>query len=264
LHYQIEQKWDSITTAAKDVFDFVVGKTFIRCDKAMPSYLALIPLVYFRYHFPKSWSSAKDRDLYLIRSLLAGAFSGTPDQLIDDCVARINSLQTFDVGELFDVIRSQGRSLELTEDTFWDMGYGSNTIHLLFNLWYRDFNYVPAYENNMPQVDHIFPQSALRKIKIQNPKTGKLDLMKYRESDRNQLANCMLLTQQENGAGGKGDTPLEVWFAGKPKEYLDMHLIPSDPQLWKLERFEDFIAERKNLLRHKFAHLLTPKAVAAD
>ena len=106
----------------------------------------------------------------------------------------------FDGDELFDVIRSKGRSLELTEERFWRKGYGSETIHLLVNLWYRDFNYNPAYENNLPQVDHILPQSVQRKWKEMNPKTGKKDLVKYKEEDRNQLANCMLLTQQENEA----------------------------------------------------------------
>jgi len=66
----------------------------------------------------------------------------------------------FDLNHLFDAVRSKGRSLELTEDRFWQMGYGSDSIHLLFNLWYREFNYTPAYDNNLPQVDHIFPQSA--------------------------------------------------------------------------------------------------------
>jgi hypothetical protein len=254
---EIEAKWDDISKAIRDVIDFVRGKTFIRCDKAMPSNLVLIPLIYVRYHFPKAWNQAKEVDRFLLRSLLAGAFSGTPDQLIDDLVTKIKQSAGFDVNELFDVIRSKGRSLELTEDRFWQMGYGSETIHLLFNLWYRDFNYTPAYENNLPQVDHIFPQSALRKEKGTNPRTGRKDLTKYKDADRNQLANCMLLTQQENGAGGKSDTPPVEWFAGKDPAYLQMHMIPSDPELWKMDRFDDFVAERKKLIRQQFAYLLS-------
>jgi len=259
---QIETKWDDIAQAVRDVLDFVRGKTFMRCDKAIPSYLALIPLVYVRYQFPDAWKQAREVDSFLLRSLLAGAFSGTPDQLIDDLVVKLDVLKSFDLSELFGVIRSKGRSLEITEDRFWEMGYGSDTIHLLFNLWYRDFNYTPAYDNNLPQIDHIFPQSLLRKVKTVNPQTGKMNFMKYLEADRNQLANCMLLTAAENGAGGKSDTPPEVWFAGKSKEYLDMHLIPSDPALWKLDRFEDFIMERKKLIREKFKTLLVPVAAA--
>jgi len=55
--------------------------------------------------------------------------------------------------------------------------------------------------------------------------------MKYREAERNQLANCMLLSREENGPGGKWDTPPDEWFAGKDHEYLDKHLIPADPNL---------------------------------
>jgi len=254
---EIEREWDGISRAIRDVVDFVRGKTFIRCDKAMPSNLVLIPLIYFRYHFHDAWQGSRDIDRFLLRSLLTGAFSGTPDQIIDDLVNRIRQRQDFDVEELLDVIRSKGRSLELTEDRFWQMGYGSETVHLLFNLWYRDFNYTPAYENNMPQVDHIFPQSKLKKIKAENARTGRLDLMRYKEADRNQLANCMLLTQQENGAGGKRDITPDIWFADKDPAYLDMHLIPGDPSLWPMERFGDFIAERKKLLLKKFVYLLS-------
>jgi hypothetical protein len=262
IREEIESKWDEISKAIRDVIDFVRGKTFIRCDKAMPSNLVLIPLIYVRYHFPQAWKQAKDVDRFLLRSLLAGAFSGVPDQLIDDLVAKIKQLSGFDVNELFDVIRSKGRSLELTEDRFWQMGYGSDTVHLLFNLWYRDFNYTPAYENNLPQVDHIFPQSALRKVKALNPRTNRKDLTKYKDGERNQLANCMLLTQQENGAGGKSDTLPMDWFAGKNQRYLDMHMIPSDPDLWKIDRFEDFVSERQKLIRQQFAYLLSTPARA--
>ncbi len=247
------------------MIDFVRGKTFIRCEKAMPSNLVLIPLIYVRYHFPQAWRQATDVDQFLLRALLAGAFSGTPDQLIDDLVVKIKQISSFDVDGLFEVIKSKGRSLELTEDRFWQMGYRSDTVHLLFNLWYRGFNYTPAYENNLPQVDHIFPQSALRQVKALNPRTNHMNLTKYKDADRNQLANCMLLTQQENGAGGKSDTLPDQWFEGKSQDYLEMHMIPQDRELWKLERFEDFIVERKKIIRQHFASLMvTPaKAVTA-
>ena len=214
---EIEKTWENITVAIKDVSDFVRGSTFIRCDKALPSYLVLIPLVYLRYHFTDSWKAKSQVELYLLRSLLAGAFSGTPDQLIDDLVTKLKELKAFDLNEVFGVIRSAGRSLELTEDRFWAIGYGSDNIHLLFNLWYRDFNYTPAFSGNLPQIDHVFPQSLLKTVKVVNPNTGKMNIMKYREGERNQLANCMLLTAEENGAGGKSATPPEEWFAEKDK-----------------------------------------------
>jgi len=135
------------------------------------------------------------------------------------------------------------------------MGYGSKTIHLLFNLWYPTFTHVPAYDNNLPQIDHIFPRSRLEQIKVTNPETGR-QIMKYREEARNQLANCMLLTREENGAGGKSDTLPANWFKGKPKEYLELHLIPQDPAFWQMDRYDDFIAARKVLIHDRFKSLL--------
>lgn len=251
---QIETKWQDISNAVKDVLDWVRGKTFIQCDKALPSYLVLIPLVYVRYHYSDEWKAAKDVDTYLLRCLLAGAFSGQPDNLLDALVGSFAELRKFDSAEAFQIVRNQGRALELTEDRLWQMGYGSKTIHLLFNIWYRDFNHTPAYDDNLPQIDHIFPQSVLKQQKITSPETGRA-VMKYREDSRNQLANCMLLSREENGGGGKSDTPPDEWFSDKDLAYLEKHLIPKDRDLWQLDRFEDFITARKILLVDHFRKL---------
>lgn len=255
----IIQNWDNITKAIKDVKDFLWGKTFLRTDKAVPSYLALIPLVYFRYHYPDKWKVAKNLDEYILRTLITGAFSGTPDNLIDKCTRQISESKNFTLSEIFSVIRADGRSLEITTDNILGQYYGSKDIHLVFNLWYRDFNYIPSYANNTPQVDHIFPQSILRSVKDVNPSSGKQNILRYKWEDRDQIANCMLLTASENGSGGKTDTSPSEWFSDKADDYLDMHLIPKDPQLWKLENFGIFIEERKKLILQKFNYLLQDK-----
>jgi len=252
----IIEKWYNISDAIKDVKDFIYGKTFLRTDRAVPSYLALIPVIYFRYHFPKKWNNIQQLDTYILRTLITGAFSGTPDNLIDKCTRRISETEEFDIKELFGIIRADGRSLEIISDTIVGQYYGSKDIHLIFNLWYKDFNYTPSYENNLPQVDHIFPQSLLRTVKDINPETGKRNILRYKWQDRDQIANCMLLTAQENGAGGKRDIPPEDWFADKSDEYLDLHLIPKNRKLWKRENYEQFVEERKELILEKFKDMI--------
>lgn len=252
----IVDKWDQITDSIRDVKDFLYGKTYIRSDKALPAYLSLIPLIYFRYHYPRKWAVARDMDEYVLRSLLSGTFSGNPDALVDGCTAKIDELADWSTREVFGVARQFNRSLKVTRDTLFTEGYGSKLVHLIFNLWYRDFNYVPALENNQPQVDHIFPQSLLRTVKRENPETGRRDLLRYYAPERNQLANCMLLSRCENGPGGKADSPPDEWFADKDDAYLDMHLIPRDRTLWQLEAFEDFVAVRTKLIEQKFEHLI--------
>lgn len=113
------------------------------------------------------------------------------------------------------------------------------------------------YENNLPQIDHVFPQSLLKSVREPQVGTGRM-AMRYSDVTRNQLANCMLLTRSENGGGGKSDTPPAVWFADKEESYLDLHLIPKDRDLWSLDRYEDFIEERTKLIADKFSWLLIP------
>lgn len=190
----------------------------------------------------------------MVRTLVASAFSGNSDGVVDGCVGTITEDGDFVVERVFNTIRTfEGRSLEIYADKLLDAGYSSRTIHLLFNLWY-DFDYRPVFAGNSPQVDHIFPQSLLSQVKEPNERGRKV--MKYGKAERDQLANCMLLTAEENGGRGKGDTPPAEWFKDKPPEYLALHLIPTDPELWKVENYEKFIEARKALILHKFADLV--------
>ena len=82
----IIEKWKPISDAIKEVKDFLYEKTFLRTDSAVSSYLSLIPIIYFRYHFPDRWNSIQYLDDYVLRTLITGAFSGAPDSLIDIAV----------------------------------------------------------------------------------------------------------------------------------------------------------------------------------
>ncbi len=252
----ILNRWEDISKAIKTVKDYVYGNTFLKTDKTIPSYLSLIPLIYFTFHYSDKWARGlKEYDKYLIRTSLTGSFGGTPDNLLDKIVKQVNEDQTFTLANVFGAIREVNRSLEVSGETILGLNYWKKELHLFFNLWYG-FNYQPVLNNNYPAVDHIFPQSVLKKIKLQNPETGKFNIMKYKWQDRDQIGNLMLLTAEENGAGGKTDIIPEIWFENKPEEYLDLHLIPKDKNLWKIENFEAFIEARKALILEKFDYLI--------
>jgi hypothetical protein len=256
LKKSISKKWDEITESISFVRDFLISKTFIRSDKALTSYNALIPLVYLHYHFPEQWGNGRSGKAYLLRALLAGAFSARPDGLIDKITAHIKSKAGFDKKAIFKIIQDDGRNLQVYPEHLFDMGYGSKQIHLLFNLWYSEFNYNPALNGHLPQVDHIFPQSVLKSIKDESPETGRKSIQRYLGWEINQLPNCMLLTATENGAGQKTDTLPKDWFANKDDEYLERHCIPRNKKLWDVDNYPKFIEARKKLIEEKFASLL--------
>ena len=259
--------WTELSDAIKAVRDFLHGKTFLKSDKAVPSYLGLIPLIYLRYKYADQWKGTAGREDYVLRTMLTGAFSGTPDNLIDRCVKSIDEHKTFDLDEVFHIIRSDGRSLEVTPDTILGTRYGRPLSHLIFNLWYRSFDYEPALEDSLPQQDHIFPQSFLNGQREVNPETGRLRKT-YWADEQHQIANLALLTAKENGFQGKSGEMPETWIPRQLKddpEYLDRHLIPNDPELWKAENFRKFIEARRELILERFKpYLQSSQTVGED
>ena len=96
---------------------------------------------------------------------------------------------------------------------------------------------------NLPQgirdqdTDHIQPRSLLAQTSVYEALT-------------NIVENYQLLDVGTN-RGSKSAKPLSDWIlqdVSNREVYLSKHFIPADPELWKLERFPDFIAERRKML----------------
>lgn len=249
---KLQDNWDNIKKSIREVKDFLCKYTFIRDDKALPSYLALIPLIYFNYKYPEKWKNSNKDALakWLTRVLLTGAFSGSSDTLLDALIRKIDEKGEFDINTINSEILNRGRTITISEDSLIDTYYGEKKLYLIFALWYQDINFKPAYEGNLPWVDHIFPQSKLKEVKIINPETGR-KIMKYKWWDRDQIANLMLLSAEENRDEKRDKSP-EEWLEDKGDDYFDIHLIPRKKELRKIENFEKFIEERKKLIINKF------------
>ncbi|MBK6865162.1 MAG: hypothetical protein IPG91_17415 [Ideonella sp.] len=111
---EIIDKWPELSEAIKAVRDLLVAKTYIRSDKAMPSYLALIPAHLLPVTtFPRS-SLPQRYGRVLLRVLATGVFGGSPDNLIDKLVRNIQEQGDFVLSEVYGVIRADGRSMEIT------------------------------------------------------------------------------------------------------------------------------------------------------
>jgi hypothetical protein len=89
---------------------------------------------------------------------------------------------------------------------------------------------------NKLQLHHIFPKALLHKHH-------------YSRADVNALANYAFLTQDTN-LQITDRPPAEYLpeFAAKHPGVLESHWIPMEPDLWKIERYQDFLAARRELL----------------
>ncbi|WP_458118689.1 DUF262 domain-containing protein [Mannheimia haemolytica] len=99
-------------------------------------------------------------------------------------------------------------------------------------------------------IDHIMPKSILQQYE-------------YSWDKINSIANYQLLDYTTN-RGVKNSTPFSEWISDEnnvkdKKQYLSMHLIPSDHNLWREEKFESFISERSKLIIDKIKEALLDK-----
>lgn len=250
---KMQDGWENIKKSIKEIKDFLYKYTFIRDDRALPSYLALIPLIYFSYKYPDKWKDSNKKELakWFTRVLLTGAFSGSSDTLLDALIKKIDKRKKFNVDTINTEILNKGRTINISADSLLDTYYGDKKLYLIFALWYQNINFRPAYEGNLPWVDHIFPQSKLKEVKVINPETSR-KVMKYKRGDRDQITNLMLLSAGENRDEKKDKSP-EEWLKDKDEDYFKIHLIPiEDRDLWKIENFEKFPKERENLIINEF------------
>lgn len=254
IRKEINKNWSKLTEAVRFIKDEIVNKTYIRSDKALTSYNAIIPLVYAYFHYPKAWGQGRFVKDYMVRSLLGGVFTGHPDSLIDRVVEQIDRDKNFNKANIFKLITDYGRSLDVpSSKLLWHSGYGSGNIHLIFNLWYGR-EYKASSIKNEPQVDHIFARSLLKKVKVQSDDSGR-QVQRYSKWEMDQLANCMLLSAHQNGAGDKSDKPLNKWLMDKDDEFLDLHCIPKKKSLWKPDNYDAFIEARQQLILEKFSEM---------
>jgi hypothetical protein len=142
--------------------------------------------------------------------------------------------------------RWRGGNLTIDGQDFEGFGQGSRFYPLLYLLTRvqgaRDFGSgLPLHSHLLGhltslQIHHIFPKAVLYAAE-------------YRRNQVNAVANFCFLTQDTNLAIGKRKP--EDYFAAvenKNPGVLASQWIPQDPELWRIDRYPDFLAARRELL----------------
>jgi hypothetical protein len=192
--------------------------------------------------------SAVERDkllFWFMQSGMWGRFSGSTETIIDQDLAALEAGDG-NLDTLLEQLRLWHGSLRAEAGHFTGSGLGARFYPVLYMLTRmgeaQDWgNGLPLKANllgkmNKLEVHHIFPKSQLYK-------------RKYKRNEVNALANFCFLTKETNLR--ISDRLPEVYFpqieAAHPGA-LASQWIPNDPELWKIERFREFLEARKVLL----------------
>ena len=102
-------------------------------------------------------------------------------------------------------------------------------------------------------IDHIQPKSLLEVRQVAPEKI-------------HSITNFQLLDEGTNRADKRAKELkdwIKDWDATVRSEYLTRHLIPPDPDLWTLERFDDFLAARSKMIVEKVSQAVPERASPA-
>jgi len=187
-----------------------------------------------------------DRLLYwYVYSVLRGRYAGTTESAVAQDIAVLDGSPQ-DIDRLIEQLRRIYGKLEIRPADFQSWSIGARFYPLLYLLarvarardWLTgvELSHALLGKASQLQLHHIFPKSLLYEAG-------------YRKEEVNALGNFAYLTQSSNLTIG----------AREPAEYLPeierkfpgalaSQWVPLDPDLWRIERYRDFLAARNELL----------------
>lgn len=215
---------------------------------------SLIPIAYYLYRNPESHLMSEDRDdaakahvirRWLIMALLNGIFGGSSDSMLSKLRETIKRYgengRMFPVEEL-DLAARQAKRIPTTDrqavKEILALQYGRPITKLAQTLLFDERSWGVIAHN----CDHIFPLEGFNKY-----------FRQYKDLANN-FGNLTLLTAPANNE--KRAVPFEEWICTQEVAFLDRHLIPQSPELWKFERFPDFMKERERLILDRLYRVL--------
>lgn len=207
-----------------------------------------VPVMVRYLDMHKGSLDAKERDKLLFwfaQAGMWGRFSGSTETVIDQDLAALEG-QTGGLDTLLEQLRLWNGGLQVEAGHFTGWSLGARFYPVLYMLTRmgeaRDWGTgLPLKASllgkmNRLEVHHIFPKAQLYKLK-------------HRRPDVNALANFCFLTKDTNL--NISDRLPEAYFPeieAKHPGALASQWIPTDPALWKIERYLDFLEARKGLL----------------
>jgi hypothetical protein len=243
----IINNWKKITDSIKITKDLLTKFGIIH-SKLLTSNNALIPITYFIYKkdikgigesgqkniiFPENEKIMKS---FLLSSLITGLFGGQSDTVLYSIKKEIDASKSpyFPLGQIKFALTKRNKELNITEDFLDNVFYKDRNSYLILNLIYPDTNFNVNSKSNLPEQDHIFSRSELKKAK-------------FNEDQINSLFNIRYLTSIGNKK--KSNMPFKEWIESITPEEKKKHLIPKGD--WYVKNYEDFLSKRKELFLEK-------------
>ncbi len=253
---RLQAAWERVKPAMDQAINFIIHNCRIDRLSLMPTANVLVPLVVFFDRFGANVPAAQARELqrWLYMALIWSRYSGSSETNLDQDISAMSQEQP--IQRMIQNIEDKvGRSRLVTERELQGQLKNSPYMLMAYVLARRAgaqdwFNGVAIGAGQNLEFHHIFPKALLHER--YNSKTD------YRIVD--QVANLAFLSAKANAR--ISSQPPEEYLKQIDHERLRAQYVPLDASLWTLDRFEDFVRERRKMLAdaiNQFLQSLTDK-----
>jgi len=242
---EIEQIWARTRKGINSAVNFVRQNARFESSEWLPTLNALIPLaVYFERHPAITPRVEVDLLRWFYVASLRTRYSSSPETAMDEDLKAISGRNPT-TGLMKNALPA-GVTSSVTSDEFDDAGWRNPLFAMTYAVarkrkakdWFTGVALAkdvvgPDHEI---QIHHVFPKAILKEAGV-------------RKKDRDEIANLAFLGARPNRQISMRE-PSEYLeeIAKKHPDRLEAQSIPMDKKLWKVARFQDFIAARRELL----------------
>lgn len=266
----IRSNWDGIKAALETTIR-LVNEYGIDRD-TLTSTNALLPLAYYIFKTGIRFNSTSAIDSeavlamhrWLMKALLASAFSGSSDNSI--ALARkiiqehLETETGFPERKLLIGLKKHSQ-IDFTDarslNDLMAVRYTDKSCFLALSLLYPE----KSWGSDQYHIDHIFPQARFVKAKLLASNVSEWAVEAYSNS-RDLIANLQLLPAIDNIE--KSSTQFESWISTRSADFAQCHYIPTQPGLYAMSAFLEFLKQRESLLRNRFAVVLGFREAVSD
>lgn len=242
--------WKSTRKGLDSTVNFVRNNARFESSDWLPSLNALIPLVVFFEGTPKLKEADEEHLLqWFYVASLRGRYSGSGETAMDEDLKAVSTSNP--IGALLKNAVPPGASAKVSPDEFDDAGWRNPLFPMTYAAarargakdWFTGVALSKSVvgDEHRIEVHHIFPKALLNAQGVSR-------------HDRDEIANLAFLGAKPNKTISKAEP--EEYLETIPADRLKAQCVPIDRKLWRLSRFQDFLAERRRLLAESVNELI--------
>lgn len=227
--------------------DHIGSRLGLDHDRVLPSKHAIITMIGYLRRQPSIKLSNQEWNklmYWYVHTFLWGRYAGSTESVLAQDLNILANDEGID--GLIKILRQQRGDLEVKSDDFKGWSTGARFYPLLYLLTRvnhaRDFGsgveltHSLLGKNSTLEVHHIFPKHRLYEAG-------------FNKSQVNSLANYAFLTKETNlEISNRFPSDYLAEYYKKHPGTIESNWIPVDSSLWQLDRYEDFLEKRRELL----------------